>query len=576
MEIPRPPAASLPSQVEARATVEKLLAEEPDSTSFTKTTDLASLLVLTSQAFLEVLGVLAPLVSENVPGAARPVPALGPDEVSQLAQRQKLQEKVNEASMVLHTVRASAHHSRQKVKANYVNTNSSPITPLYAHTDECTNTTVTDSALKTVSVFNGEVADAPQQLQEFLRNINDLAQTHRLTREATCRILQRKCTSVARVLVDAFIDSIDLAADDSLLKLTLYMENKWSLSWSPSLARAQLTALSRTHQNSNQYASLQASIIRLSHLASLDQPPAQRANIVTASQLAAFTSCLSRSDQSLLLKSDAERSSQSIQPHGLASAVDFLLSHHASRNAHLQARSLFDRSDSLLNNAGTSEPAMYGGERGAAPAYRDPAPDPSRSRNRQRFSSAPPPLRRRDQSRGQSRPGGRQEDQRPDRGDRGGQQGMTRRDRTPGPPSRQPGNNKAVFHTCDSAGVPKGACIRCSSTSHLMNSPSCRFADTPLPKTPCTQSGQPGHSCRGGAHFSRYCRKDPSTRPLGNREGRDSRDARESRTMGQRSGRGGARSKRGGRSSRQQGGRNAAYLAREEEPSPLDTYFAPQ
>ena len=569
MELPPTPAHTVPSQQAATLAIDSITAEDADPTAHAKTTDSASLLVITSQSILDLLQIMAPLLDAGVPAQARVVPALDEADLSQQDQRQLLQESFNKTCSILHSVRASAYHNQQKVQANFVNTSSSPITPPYSYTADCVNSTVADSALKNVQTFNGEVAEAPQQLQEFLRSIFDLAQTHKITRETTIRVLQRKCTSVARVLVDAYLETLDITAEDSLLKLTLYMESKWSLSWSPSLARARLTALSRTHQNSSNYSSLQASIIKLSHLASLDQPQAQRASIVTASQLSAFTSCLSKGDQSLLLQSDAERTSQGIQPHTLASAVDFLLSHHASRNAHTAARSLMDRSDSLINHTG-SDLVMYGRERYNTNQREEPgkprAPRP-------RFASAPPQSRGRDPSRA-PRPGGW--------GERQARQAPPRRDRTPGPPDKK--GDKSVYHTCETAGVEKGNCIRCNSNQHLMNSPSCRFYNTPIPKNPCHQAGQPGHDCRGGAHYSRFCAQAPSGRG-GARTAPASRGARgsrlsraptrdpppqraasQARNSSSRS-RGGARGRRGQV-------RNAAYVAKEpDDSSPLDNYF---
>ena len=201
METPDTPAHTLPSKQVARLAIDSITADDADPADHTKTTDSASLLVLTSQTMIDLLQVLAPLVDAGVPNQPRVVPALGVADQTQDEQRQVLQDSLNKTCMILHSVRASAYHSKQKVQSNFVNTSASPITPPYLYTAECTNSTVADSALKNVQTFNGEVAEAPQQLQEFLRSIFDLAQTHKITRETTIRVLQRKCTSVARVLV---------------------------------------------------------------------------------------------------------------------------------------------------------------------------------------------------------------------------------------------------------------------------------------------------------------------------------------------------------------------------------------
>ena len=164
MELPPTPAHTVPSQQAATLAIDSITAEDADPTAHAKTTDSASLLVITSQSILDLLQIMAPLLDAGVPAQARVVPALDEADLSQQDQRQLLQESFNKTCSILHSVRASAYHNQQKVQANFVNTSSSPITPPYSYTADCVNSTVADSALKNVQTFNGEVAEAPQQL----------------------------------------------------------------------------------------------------------------------------------------------------------------------------------------------------------------------------------------------------------------------------------------------------------------------------------------------------------------------------------------------------------------------------
>ena len=568
MEVPDTPAVFQDSRRETVSIMDRLVEQGSTEVQLTAMSDSASLVALSAQTLLEVLETFSPLLYETVPQAPRPFPATGEGDQTQEAQQNHLCTQVDRALLVLNNIRTVAQNTRKKYQSNHINTSLSPITPLYAITPEHISTNVTDSSLKNIPVFTGEVQDSPAQLQEFLRAVYDVASVHKLTRGATVRILQRKCSSVARVLLDEFIKDLKIDDEDTLLKIALFFESKWSLSWSPALARAQLTALQRSHQNCQNFSSLQANILRLSHLASLDQPEAARAEFVTANQLSTFTACLSRQDQSILLKSGSERAAQSLPPHDLASAVNTLLNHHASRSAHQQAKSLFDKQESMLGNP-ASEQAMYGGQEGTAST---PRRAESRSRQRQRFSSVPA---RRPESRQPSRqPPRREESRRPPRRDesrgRGGRHPQQAREQSRRPSDRAPASSrrqedgKQVYHTTETAGVPKGHCIRCSSPSHLMTSDKCRFANTPLPPTPCKQAGVPGSTCKGGAHYSRFCRQITPSRTSG-------RGSRGSRPQGPRSARG-----RGGPAARLHQPPEVAFAARDDDNDAAKQYYTSQ
>ena len=203
---------------------------------------------------------------------------------------------------------------------------------------------------------------------------------------------------------------------------------------------------------------------------------------------------------------------------------------------------------------------MYGGQEMAAST---PRRSESRSRQRQRFSSVPA---RRPESRQPSRQPPRREESR----GRGGRQSQQPRDQSRRPADRAPPSSrrqdegKQVYHTTETAGVPKGHCIRCSSPGHLMTSNKCRFANTPLPPPPCKQAGVPGSSCKGGAHFSRFCRQKTPSRTSG-------RGSRGTRPQGLRSSRG-----RGGPAARLHQPPEVAFAARDEENDAAKQYYTSQ
>ena len=83
MELPRIPAHTVPSQQAATLAIDSITAEDADPTAHAKTTDSASLLVITSQSILDLLQILAPLVDAGVPAQPRVVPALDEADLSQ-------------------------------------------------------------------------------------------------------------------------------------------------------------------------------------------------------------------------------------------------------------------------------------------------------------------------------------------------------------------------------------------------------------------------------------------------------------------------------------------------------------
>ena len=448
--------------------------------------DSSTLLALTSQSVLDFVSTLAPILHAAIPEPAAVLPAIHPQELSQVQQRERLQTAITNLSLQLQNIQTGAYNSTKKYRPNHVNTLLSPITNVYDLTEAHTVTQVSDSALKTITAFNGEVSDSPALLQEFLRAVFDLSSTHKLTREATIRILQRKCTSVARILLDSFLENLDLKLEDSLLKVVLFLEQKYSLSWSPALARAQLAALQKSQSGTSNYCALQANILRLSHLASLDQPVATRQEFITTNQLGIFRACLSKSDQNLLLKSESTRASQSLPSHNLGSAVDELLSYHATRTAHNQARAVFDKNESMSGNPPT-ENAFF------APQAREPYATPRQDRQSRPPRRASEPSQRREPSR-------RFDKDRPRDDSRQPRNSAKRQPSRPPTVSRSK-DTKQPFHTPESAGVDRGNCLRCNSNTHLMTSAACPYAGLNIPPTPCRQCP------KGGIHYSRDCKK---------------------------------------------------------------------
>ena len=91
------------------------------------------------------------------------------------------------------------------------------------------------------------------------------------------RLVQRRTNLTARTLVDNYLAGLsDPTQPGTLLKLVLYLEKNFSLSWRPSQAKASLAHLPQKYKNTRNFVQLQARILQLSQLASLSEKEEDR------------------------------------------------------------------------------------------------------------------------------------------------------------------------------------------------------------------------------------------------------------------------------------------------------------
>ena len=386
----------------------------------------------------------------------------------------------------------------------------------YDFTAEDNVETVNDQALRNAGTFSGDKGpDTPELLQAFLRSLYDIGRTSRLSEACMVRLVQRRTLLTARTLVDNYLAGLaDPTAPGTLLKLVLYLEKNFSLSWRPPQARASLAHLPQKYKHTRNFVQLQARILQLSHLASLSEKEEDRPAYLKAHQLPVFMAALNREDTDLLLRLEAQRRNQALPALTLSSAVEHLLNHHAARN--IQTGELPGRSESLVPQV-SGDSAML-------------ANQPFRSRRR-RADSAPARRPQEDRQRSSSRqpPSGRQAP-------------PARSDNREAPTRRQP--------IWEKYGVNRGSCLQCSSPHHRVDDPSCPYKGTgnPLPPSACSYPGC-RESGRGGAHWAAHCKtrlqanaaSAPTTPQPSGRSSRG-RGSRGSRFRRDRSSRGGGKS----------------------------------
>ena len=497
--LPDPSSLFSDSYTVGAALMDKVDPASPDTVHLTKEDGEKYLLYVTSSV-MKALHAMTNVVEELITGD------------QQEERKAALRDAIHKPLLALANVNHLCCQQSKRYDGDYIDIETDcAITKPYEFTADDNIDTVHDQALRNAGTFSGDRPDCPELLQSFLRSLYDIGRTSRLSEACMVKLVQRRCLLTARVLVDNFLASLpDPSSPGTLLKLVLYLEKNFSLSWRPSQAKASLAHLPQKYRNTKNFVQLQARILQLSQLASLSEKEEDRPAYLKAHQLPVFMAALTREDNDLLLRLEAQRRNQALPPLNLASAVEHLLHHHAARN--ITPGEMPGRSDSLAPQM-SDDSAMLA-QQSFRPRRRraDSVPTRRPQEERRRSSSRPPPPGRSDNKESQSR--------------------------------RMP--------LWEKYGVPRGSCLQCSSPTHRVDDPSCPYRNTspPLPPSSCNYPGC-RDSGKGGAHWAAHCKlrmqvnaqTQPPPPPPPPPVGQSSR-GRGSRTAGRRE-----RSSRGGRSS---------------------------
>ena len=450
-------------------------------------------------------------------------------DVSAAQRKAALTRDLQKPLLAIANVQHVCYQQARRYDGFYIDENICPITPPNTFTPDDNVETVSDHALRNAGTFDGSRADCPELLQSFLRSLNDIARTSRLSEACVVRLVQRRTLLTARTLVDSFLASLpDITQPGTLLKLVLFLEKNFSCSWRPAQAKASLAHLPQKYKNSKLYVQLQAKILQLSHLAALSEKEEDRPAFMKANQLPVFQACLTREDQDLLLRIEASRRSQALPVLNLATAVESLVEHHAARA--VTTGDMPGRAESMVPQASESALLAHQGSRprgrrgNSAPPRRyseEPARHPQEAPRYPQEAPRYPEERRRSSSR---------QDQR-----------APRMDNRPAGNKRQP--------LWEKYGVPRGQCLQCSGP-HRINDPQCPYQNSGLPDNPCKYPGCK-ESGRGGGHWSSQCKTRAKVNAASQQQpnlppppqGGQSSRGRTSRGSGRRE-----RSSRGGRS----------------------------
>ena len=491
MALPDP--ATLFPEANALGTVlmDKVNMTTPDTVCLDKE-DGDKYLLYASTAMMKAIHIIADAVETEMAGD---ITVSGEDLTPQM-RKEALRTNLQKPLLALGNVQHMCYQQARRYDGFYIDENICPITPPKTFTADDNVDTVSDHSLRLAGVFDGSKSDCPELLQTFLRSLNDIGRTSRLSEACMVKLVQRRTLLTARCLVDNFLASIpDISQPGTLLKLVLFLEKNFSLSWRPAQAKASLAHLPQKYKNTKNFVQIQARILQLSHLASLSEKEEDRPAFMKANQLPVFQACLTREDQDLLLRLEAHRRNQALPDLNLGSAVEHLLQHHAARS--VTVGEMPGRTESMTPQ--TSEVAFMAQSNMRSRRRRgESAPARRFSEDRQRFSED----RQRFPEDRQKFPDDRQrfseEKQRPADGRHrsASRPGMHRNENREAGSRRQP--------LWEKYGVQRGRCLQCSG-NHRINDPACEYKNTGLPENACRYPGC-RESGRGGGHWSYLCK----------------------------------------------------------------------
>ena len=478
MALPDPATLFPEAYVLGSGLMDKVSLTTPDTPCLDKEDGEKYLLYATS-AMMKAIHAIASSVQSEMVGT---VVIEGAD-VTADQRRNALTTQLQRPLLALANVQHMCFQQARRYDGFYIDENICPITPPNSFTPEDNVDTVNDHALRNAGTFDGAKSDCPELLQTFLRSLNDIGRTSRLSEACMVKLVQRRCLLTARTLVDNFLASIpDISQPGTLLKLILFLEKNFSLSWRPAQAKASLAHLPQKYKNTKSFVQLQARILQLSQLASLSEKEEDRPAFMKANQLPVFQACLTRDDQDLLLRLEAHRRNQALPALNLSTAVEHLLQHHAARS--VTVGDMPGRSESMMPQM--SEAALMA-QHNLRPRRRrgDSAPARRFSEDRQRMPEDKQRLSegrkfRDNRQRSISRQGPR----------------VPREDNKDSGSKRQP--------LWEKYGVPRGRCLQCSGP-HRINDATCEYQNTGLPDNACRYPGCK-ESGRGGGHWSSLCK----------------------------------------------------------------------
>ena len=238
-----------------------------------------------------------------------------------------LVEKSNLATRMLQ----QRHKERgSKAKGSYFDPYRRPICEI----PECLKTgatdTISDSALKLITKFEGDTDKEEENLRTFLRGLFDVARTNGLSEKWTTHVLRRKLDGTARILIDSLEAEINQPNRPTLMEIILKLEDRYLARLQPQMANARLAALKKTPEKT--YQRLEAEISELVGLAARGQTGNTNSWINTK-KIDVFMAAISDHDRNIIFQENQSRAITGLDSLTLSQAVDVLIKTETEKTA---------------------------------------------------------------------------------------------------------------------------------------------------------------------------------------------------------------------------------------------------
>ena len=343
---------------------------------------------------------------------------------------------------------------------------------------------VSDSGLRLLSEFTGDSSSNEQNLNQFLRDIYALAKTGNLTQQAAIAVILRKLAGSAHILIDDFVVQQGGISKVTMTQVIGQLERKFLISCSPLHADTQLHGL---QQNTLTYSQLQATVQRLSKLATRLESEEKRETLTRVKENSAFLMALSQADRLLINSENVRRASQNLVPLNLDQMSNYLIKHAADKMSY--------RDQHIFLAEEAPEQPVF-------PVYEN-VRQQTRGNTRGQFRGRGSGQQRQQYNRQGGNP---IQDFQPNlaRGNDKFRRGQYRGNRGQGANAGQRGRNMNYdsrgykFITCEIANVTKNSCIMCGEADHHFKNEKCIYKNEPLMPSPCKK-------CSIGVHPTKAC-----------------------------------------------------------------------
>ena len=274
------------------------------------------------------------------------------EKATEQLQSKFLEELAQKNYLITRLLQQTEQEKNNRTKGSYFDPSRDPICTIPDQIFNGANDTISDSALKLISSFQGDTANEAEKLRQFLRSVFDVGATNNLNEKAVIKVLKRKLENTARKLIDSYEEEFDDKSSITLKQYVLKLEDRFCSECQPQVAAARLNMYTKGPNQT--YQALEADISELSTLAARGEDIANRSQWIKQKKIAVFKQAISEEDRQLIYRENQSRAISALEEMSLSQMVDFLIKTYSEQNAFATASNLKSQpkigdQDSVMN-----------------------------------------------------------------------------------------------------------------------------------------------------------------------------------------------------------------------------------